>query len=81
MGGGERRTGGVHTPPGRGSGNAEAGQVRPGGPARLVPAAGGTGLAGLFGEGPFARLDGFDEAVVRERSPRRDAPGLAPDAG
>jgi len=25
----------------------------------------------LFGEGPFSRLDDFDEALVRERGPDR----------
>lgn len=81
MGEGERRTGGADTPLGRGPENAEAAETRPGEPARLAPATGGTDLAGLFGQGPFARLDGFDGAVVRERSPHRDAPGFAPDAG
>lgn len=47
--------------------------------ARLAPAA-GTSLAALFGEGPFARSDGFDDALVRERSPRRETPDVAPDA-
>jgi hypothetical protein len=41
--------------------------------ARLAPAASGS-LAALFGEGPFTRLDGFDDAPMRERSPMRDAP-------
>lgn len=49
--------------------------------ARLAPAAAGTSLAALFGEGPFARLDDFDDAVTRERTPHRDAPDFAPDAG
>lgn len=49
--------------------------------ARLAPAAAGTSLAALFGEGPFARLEGFDDAVVRERSPHRGPPEFAPDAG
>jgi antitoxin Phd len=39
--------------------------------ARLAPAASGS-LAALFGEGPFARLDDFDDALVRERAPIRD---------
>jgi antitoxin Phd len=41
--------------------------------ARLVPAARGS-LAALFGEGPFTRLDAFDEVPLRERGPMRDAP-------
>jgi prevent-host-death family protein len=39
--------------------------------ARLAPAASGS-LAALFGEGPFARLDDFDDALLRERSTDRD---------
>ena len=39
--------------------------------ARLVPAARGS-LAALFGEGPFTRLDGFDDALARERGPDRE---------
>jgi antitoxin Phd len=39
--------------------------------ARLAPAAGGS-LAALFGEGPFTRLDDFDDALTRERTPVRD---------
>ena len=38
--------------------------------ARLVPAASGS-LAALFGEGPFTRLDDFDDALARERAPDR----------
>src|SRR5258708_28779247 len=41
--------------------------------ARLVPAASGS-LASLFGQGPFTRLDDFDDALMRERAPMRDAP-------
>ncbi len=41
--------------------------------ARLAPAAVGTSLAALFGEGPFARLEDFGENVVRERAPHRGA--------
>jgi hypothetical protein len=26
----------------------------------------------LFGEGPFTRLDDFDDALVRERAPDRE---------
>lgn len=40
-----------------------------------------TGLAALFGEGPLARLDDFDDAVTRERVPHRDATDFASDAG
>ena len=39
--------------------------------ARLAPAASGS-LAALFGTGPFAHLDGFDDALVREQMPTRD---------
>jgi antitoxin Phd len=39
--------------------------------ARLVPAARGS-LATLFGEGPFTRLDDFDDALTREHAPDRD---------
>lgn len=49
--------------------------------ARLAPAAAGTSLAALFGEGPFARLDDFDDAVTRERAPYRDTPDFTPDDG
>jgi prevent-host-death family protein len=45
--------------------------------ARLAPAATGS-LASLFADGPFARLDGFDDAVVREQAPMRDAPAFEP---
>ena len=45
--------------------------------ARLAPAANQT-LAGLFADGPFAHLDDFDDTLVRERSPVRDAPGFQP---
>ena len=38
--------------------------------ARLAPAASGS-LAALFGDGPFARLDGFDATLDRERAPDR----------
>ena len=38
--------------------------------ARLAPAARGS-LAALFGEGPFTRLDDFDDALVHERAPDR----------
>jgi len=45
--------------------------------ARLAPAARGS-LAALFGEGPFTRLDAFDDALMRERTPMRDAPAFEP---
>ena len=41
--------------------------------ARLAPAA-TTSLAALFAEGPFARLEQFDESLVRERAPVRPVP-------
>lgn len=45
--------------------------------ARLAPAARGS-LAVLFGEGPFTRLDGFDDALVRESAPVRDPEAFEP---
>lgn len=42
--------------------------------ARLAPAATHGSLASLFADSPFAPLDGFDDVLVRERSPVRDAP-------
>jgi prevent-host-death family protein len=42
--------------------------------ARLAPAASKTTLAALFAEGPFSRLDEFEENLVRERAPSRDLP-------
>src|ERR1700709_2182910 len=42
--------------------------------ARLAPAASSPTLAALFADSPFARLDDFDDAVVRERPAVRDAP-------
>jgi antitoxin Phd len=42
--------------------------------ARLAPAATSTNLATLFADSPFARLHDFDDVLVRERSPVRDAP-------
>ncbi len=42
--------------------------------ARLAPAATRPPLAALFGEGPFERMPAFEENLVRERSPVRDAP-------
>ena len=46
--------------------------------ARLAPAAASGSLASLFAESPFARLDDFDDVLVRERSPVRDAPTFEP---
>jgi prevent-host-death family protein len=42
--------------------------------ARLAPAAAKPSLAALFAESPFARLEGFDDSLLRERAPVRDAP-------
>jgi antitoxin Phd len=42
--------------------------------ARLAPAAAKTTLSALFGEGPFARLEQFEETVQRERGPVRPVP-------
>ena len=42
--------------------------------ARLAPAAASRSLASLFADSPFARLDGFEDSLVRERAPVRDAP-------
>jgi antitoxin Phd len=42
--------------------------------ARLATAATSPSLASLFADSPFARLDNFDDVLVRERSPVRDAP-------
>lgn len=42
--------------------------------ARLAPAATQGSLASLFADSPFARLDDFDDVLVRERSPVRNAP-------
>ena len=41
--------------------------------ARLSPAGGAPSLAALFGTGPFTRLDDFEERLVRERAPVRNA--------
>jgi len=41
--------------------------------ARLSPFANAPSLAGLFGTGPFARLDDFGKGLVRERARVRDA--------
>jgi prevent-host-death family protein len=45
--------------------------------ARLAPAATGS-LAALFGQGPFARLDDFDDALSRERVSDRDPETFEP---
>ena len=42
--------------------------------ARLALAATSPTLAALFGQGPFARLDEFEQHLVREQAPVRDAP-------
>lgn len=42
--------------------------------ARLAPAAAKTTLSALFGEGPFARLDQFEDDLQRERGPVRPVP-------
>ncbi len=41
--------------------------------ARLSPAAAAPSLAALFGTGPFTRLDDFEQGLVREQAPVRDA--------
>jgi prevent-host-death family protein len=46
--------------------------------ARLAPAATSDSLASLFADGPFARLDDFDDVLVRERPTVRDAPVFEP---
>jgi prevent-host-death family protein len=46
--------------------------------ARLAPAATRPSLASLFADSPFARLDDFDDLLVRERAPVRDAPVFEP---
>jgi prevent-host-death family protein len=46
--------------------------------ARLAPAASSPTLASLFADGPFARLNDFDDVLVRERSLVRDAPVFEP---
>ena len=42
--------------------------------ARLAPSANRPSLAALFADSPFARLDGFEETLVRERAPLRPPP-------
>jgi antitoxin Phd len=46
--------------------------------ARLAPAATSGTLASLFADSPFARLEDFDDVVVRERPVVRDAPIFEP---
>ena len=41
--------------------------------ARLAPAGAAPSLAALFGRGPFARLEEFEQGLVREQAPMRDA--------
>lgn len=41
--------------------------------ARLAPAASSLTLASLLADGPFGRLEGFDDGLVRERGPVRDS--------
>lgn len=45
--------------------------------AKLVPAAPAVSLASLFADGPLARLDGFEDILVRESTPARDAPAFS----
>jgi prevent-host-death family protein len=42
--------------------------------ARLAPAASSTSLAALFADSPLARLDDFEDSLVHERGPVREAP-------
>ena len=42
--------------------------------ARLAPAATLPTLAALFADGPFARLDDFEEVLVHGREPFREGP-------
>ena len=42
--------------------------------ARLAPAAVSPSLAALFADSPFARLERFEETLVRERAPMRAPP-------
>lgn len=42
--------------------------------ARLAPMAAAPSLAALFAEGPFARLEEWEDSLVRERAPVRPAP-------
>jgi hypothetical protein len=45
--------------------------------ARLAPAAANRSLASLFGDSPFARMDEFDDGLMRERAPVREPPDFA----
>ena len=45
--------------------------------ARLAPAASGS-LWELFRQGPFTRLDGFDDTLMRETGPDRDPIAFEP---
>jgi len=42
--------------------------------ARLAPAATLPTLAALFADGPFARLDGFEDGLARQQEPFREGP-------
>lgn len=42
--------------------------------AHLAPTAAKPTLFALFADSPFADLEGFDEQLVREKAPIRDAP-------
>ncbi len=42
--------------------------------ARLAPAAASPSLAALFADSPFARLERFEETLLRERAPMRAPP-------
>jgi antitoxin Phd len=42
--------------------------------ARLAPAAVSPSLAALFADSPFARLEHFEETLLRERAPMRAPP-------
>ena len=42
--------------------------------ARLAPAAASRSLAALFANLPFARLEQFEQAILREQAPMREPP-------
>ena len=44
--------------------------------ARLAPAASSPSLAALFADSPLACLDDFEDGLMRERSPVREAPDV-----
>ena len=46
--------------------------------ARLAPSAVSPSLASLFADGPFGRLDNFNDALVRERPVTRDPVDFQP---